>query len=165
MDWATAEWQKRTGKIFRDPDRAIRLLHQEGLLIKICTGVYRFDPEGVYKPQKDFTPDQRREILKRDNFLCVICGQGERNGVVLHVDHIMPKELGGDARIENGQTLCSKHNMLKKSLRQTETGKKLFIRYYELAKGDDNVKLMEFCKDILAVYDKHGMNDHIRWDD
>lgn len=83
----------------------------------------------------------------------------------MHVDHIMPKELGGDATIVNGQTLCSQHNMLKKSLKQTETGKKMFIRYYDLAKSDQNLKLMEFCRDVLAVYTKHNMNDHIKWDE
>ncbi|WP_408648712.1 hypothetical protein [Tumidithrix elongata] len=35
-----------------------------------------------------------------------------------------PKDMGGLATIENGQTLCSQHNFLKKNLRQTETGKK-----------------------------------------
>ena len=24
VDWATAEWKRLTGKVFRDPDRAIR---------------------------------------------------------------------------------------------------------------------------------------------
>lgn len=28
VDWATTEYKKRTSKIFRDLDRAIRLLHQ-----------------------------------------------------------------------------------------------------------------------------------------
>ncbi|MXX94328.1 MAG: HNH endonuclease [Gammaproteobacteria bacterium] len=165
VDWATEEWQQRTGKIFRDPDRAIRMLYQEGMLIKVGTGVYRYDPSGVYKPQKDFTTAQRLEILERDEYQCVICGKGKKHGVALHVDHIMPKELGGDATIENGQTLCSQHNMLKKSLKQTETGKKMFIRYYDLARSDQNLKLMEFCRDVLAVYTKHSMNDHIKWDE
>lgn len=165
VDWATEEWQRRTGKIFRDPDRAIRLLYQEGMLIKVGKGVYRYDPSGVYKPQRDFTSAQRLEIFERDGYQCVICGKGKKHGVALHVDHIMPKELGGDATIVNGQTLCSQHNMLKKSLKQTETGKKMFIRYYDLAKSDQNLKLMAFCRDVLAVYTKHNMNDHIKWDE
>ena len=163
VDWATKEWQLRTGKIFRDPDRAIRSLYQEGMLIKVRKGVYRYDSCRVHIPPRNFTPSQRRAILKRDNFQCVLCGKGKRHGVELHVDHIMPKELGGYATLENGQTLCSQHNMLKKSLKQTETGKKMFILYYDLAKSDNNAKLMDFCKAILAVYDKYGMNSHIKW--
>ena len=28
VDWVVAEFKKRTGKVFRDPDRGIRKLHQ-----------------------------------------------------------------------------------------------------------------------------------------
>lgn len=31
VDWVSVEWQKRTGKVFRDPDRGIRSLHQRRL--------------------------------------------------------------------------------------------------------------------------------------
>ena len=40
VDWAVAEYKRRTGEVFRDPDRAIRKLSQEGQLIKIRKGVY-----------------------------------------------------------------------------------------------------------------------------
>ena len=163
VDWATAEWTRRTGKVLRDPDRAIRLLHAEGLLIKVNAGVYRFDLESVNKPQQNFTHSQRQEILKRDGYRCVLCGQPRAPGVQLHVDHIVPKKHGGTATIENGQTLCSKHNMLKGSLQQTETGKKMFIRLYELAKSRRDERLIAFLEDILSVYKKHGINGHIDW--
>jgi hypothetical protein len=48
MDWLTAKYKKQTGHIFRDPDRAIRKLHQNGFLIKIRKGVYRYNPEDDY---------------------------------------------------------------------------------------------------------------------
>jgi len=35
VDWVTEEFKKRTGNVFRDPDRGIRKLSQEGQLIKI----------------------------------------------------------------------------------------------------------------------------------
>ena len=40
VDWALREWKEQTGTDLRDPDRAIRLLHQEGMLIQISKGVY-----------------------------------------------------------------------------------------------------------------------------
>ena len=83
--------------------------------------------------------------------------------VELHVDHIKPKELGGKAVVSNGQTLCSQHNMLKKNLNQTEIGKKMFIRFYELANERDEWEISHFCEDILEVYEKHKMDSHIRW--
>ena len=38
VDWVAATYKKRTGNIFRDPDRAIRQLAQSGFLIKIRVG-------------------------------------------------------------------------------------------------------------------------------
>jgi predicted restriction endonuclease len=164
VDWATEEYQKRTGNRFRDPDRQIRQLHQSGFLIKVSKGIYRYDPDYVIeKYLEDFSSQQKDEILKRDGYKCVICGKGINDGVELHIDHIKPKDLGGKATIENGQTLCAQHNFIKKNLKQTETGKKMFIRLYELAKIEKNIELLEFCKNILTVYEDFDMNGHIIW--
>lgn len=164
VDWATEEYKKRTGSVFRDPDRQIRQLHQKGFLIKVNKGVYRYDPKFVKeKNLEDFSPALKEQIFKRDNYKCVICGRGRKEGVEIHVDHIKPKDLGGKATLENGQTLCSQHNFLKKNFRQTETGKRLFIRLYELAKNENNKSLLKFCTEILEVFEKNGINGHIIW--
>ncbi len=164
VDWVTAEWRKRTGKVFRDPDRAIRKLSQEGQLIKISKGVYKYDPDFVRnKELEDFTGVQKEAIFKRDNYRCVICGRGRVDGVEIQADHIRPKDLGGEATIENGQTLCAQHNFQKKNYKQTETGKKMFIRLYELAKSLKDKRLKKFCADVLEVYEKNNINGHIVW--
>ena len=165
VDWVVSTYKERTGNVFRDPDRAIRQLAQSGFLIKIAKGIYKYDPEKAYKRVlEDFTAAQKETILKRDGYKCVICGKGKKDGVELHIDHIKPKDFGGEATIENGQTLCAQHNFIKKNLNQTETGKKMFIRLYQLAKREKNEKLMNFCGDVLETYEKHDINGHIVWD-
>ncbi|MCS7092287.1 MAG: HNH endonuclease [Patescibacteria group bacterium] len=165
VDWVEDKYVKLYGKKPRDIWRSIRKLHEEGFLIKIKKGVYCYDPEAVVRKHvDDFTKEQKEEILKRDNYKCVICGRGRKEGVELHVDHIQPKYLGGKSIVENGQTLCAQHNFIKKTLKQTETGKKMFIRLYELAKSEGNKKLMQFCADILETYERHGINGHIVWE-
>lgn len=130
VDWATTEYQKRTGKIFRDPDRQIRQLHQKGLLVKVDKGVYKYDPDLVkVRELEEFTAIQKQQILERDEFRCVICGKGKRDGVELQIDHIKPKDKGGKATIANGQTLCAMHNIRKKNYKQTETGKGCLLDY------------------------------------
>lgn len=164
VDWVTAEYLKRTGEVFRDPDRQIRSLHQEGFLIKVKTGVYKYSPVTAKRVAlQDFTKKQKEKIFKRDGYRCVICGKGKADGIVLHADHIKPKDMGGTATIENGQTLCASHNFRKKNLGQTETGKKMFIRLYEQAKisGDDEIQ--DFCEEVLGVYESRGINGHIKW--
>lgn len=165
VDWATKEWEKRTGKVFRDPDRGIRRLSQDGLLIKVSKGIYRYDPDLVQnKELEDFTEAQKREIMKRDNYRCVVCGRGRENGVELQVDHIKPKDQGGKATIDNGETLCAQHNFQKKNYKQTESGKRFFIRLYELAKVNNDKQLQDFCCQILEVYEKNNVNGHIVWE-
>lgn len=164
VDWVTLEYKNRNGGVFRDPDRGIRNLAQSGFLVKAKKGVYRYDPEYVVNRHlQDFTASQKKIILERDGYKCVQCGKGVKDGVELHVDHIKPKDFGGEATIENGQTLCAQHNFLKKNINQTETGKKMFIRLFELAKKDKNIDLQKFTFDILEVFEKHDMNGHIEW--
>lgn len=164
VDWVVATYKRRTGKVFRDPDRAIRHLAQSGFLIKISKGIYKYDPKMVHKKEfEDFTAAQKEAILKRDGYKCVQCGIGKREGAELHIDHIIPKDWGGKATIKNGQTLCSRCNFLKKNLKQTESGKKMFIRIYELAKSENNKDIMKFCSNILETYEKYNVNGHIIW--
>ncbi|WP_233706727.1 HNH endonuclease [Helicobacter felis] len=112
---------------------------------------------------EDFSPTLKKQILERDGYKCVICGAGQKEGVELHVDHIKPKDLGGQASLENGQTLCARHNFLKKNFNQTETGKKMFMRLLESARKNKEYDLVAFLEEVLSVYEKHGINGHIEW--
>ena len=51
---------------------------------------------------------------------------------------------------------------MKKNYSQTEAGKKYFIRIYEQAIANDDEKMVKFCKSLFDVYDKHGINGHIK---
>lgn len=53
--------------------------------------------------------DVRWAVWERDNFTCKHCGS-RRN---LTVDHIYPEVLGGEATVENCQTLCKPCNSRK----------------------------------------------------
>jgi hypothetical protein len=164
VDWVEDKYVKLYNRKPRDTWRNIRKLHEEGLLIKVKKGVYRYDPNYVKKRElDDFTAEQKEEIFKRDGYKCVVCGRGLENGVELHADHIKPRYLGGKSTIENGQTLCAQHNFIKKTMKQTETGKKMFIRLYELAKSEGNDELKKFCEGVLETYEKYNINGHIEW--
>jgi len=164
-----AAWLTIMGKRLEDSDRAIRRLHGDGFLEKVAKGQYMYNPDTSGKKEfVEFTAAEKKAILERDGYKCVVCGLGRENGVDLHIDHIKPRSLGGQGTLENGQVLCAPHNFIKKNLSQTETGKKGFIRLLELVRSapDDPVasQLEVFLLDVLSVYEKHGMNGHIRWD-
>ena len=164
VDEVMAQYEKIHGRVPRDPWRAARKLHQEGYLRKVRNGVYMYDPNLVYDAQlEEFTEQQRQFILARDNYKCQKCGASREEGAVLHVDHIKPRDKGGRAIVDNGRTLCSKHNLMKKNYGATESGKAMFIGLYNLAKVEGDQDMMDFCTDILSIYAKHDMNGHIPW--
>lgn len=168
-DWIaeiTRQCEQILGDTPQDLWRAARQLHQDGYLIKVKRGVYKYDPDYVHDPEyEEFSEAQKLEILKRDDYRCVQCGRGRREGVELHVDHIKPKDLDGKATIENGQVLCSQHNFLKKNLNATESGKRMFIKLYETAKREQESKFIAFSRKILEVFDEFDVNGHIEWDE
>ena len=162
VDWVTEQYEKEHDNPPRDPWRVIRQLHQEGILIKVKKGVYKYDPNYVNKVELwDFSNSDKQKILERDNYRCVVCGRGRENGVELVVDHINPKDKGGTNTIDNGQTLCTEHNLMKKNYSQTEAGKRFFIRMYEKAVSMNDEKTIAFCKSVFDVYDQFQINGHI----
>jgi len=158
------EYKKRTGKVFADTDRQIRKLSQTGFLIKVAKGIYRYDPEFVENRElEDFTSKQKVEIFTRDGYRCVQCGRSKNEGYELHADHILAKDKGGKAEVSNGQTLCSICNFRKKNYDQTESGKKMFIRLYKIAKKINDKQTLGFLEEVLSAYEKHNINGHIEW--
>jgi len=60
------------------------------------------------------------QVLQKDNWRRVSCGRCAHDGVVLHVDHITPRSLGGSDLIENLQTLCLLCNLGKSNRDATD---------------------------------------------
>ena len=162
VDWVTEQYQAEHGNPPRDPWRSIRQLHQDGKLIKVKMGVYKYDPSFVHEVTLfEFSPREREAIFERDDYRCVVCGRGINDGVELAADHIKPKDKGGTNTIENGQTLCYEHNLRKSNYSQTEAGKRYFIRMYQNALKNQDEKMITFCQAVFDVYDAHDVNGHI----
>ncbi|MDH7604177.1 MAG: HNH endonuclease [Melioribacter sp.] len=162
VDWVEEQYIKLYGKKPRDIWRQIRKYYQEGKLIKVKKGIYRYAPNFVKENQlRDFSPAVKEKIFKRDKYKCVVCGRGIKDGVEICADHIIPKDKGGTNTLENGQTLCMEHNLMKKNYSQTEAGKRFFIKIYKQAIKNQDEKMIKFCKDVFDAYDKHEINGHI----
>jgi len=163
VDWVEEQYKKLYGKKPRDTWRGIRRLYQEGILIKVKKGIYKYDPDLVQnKELYEFPPNIKEAIFRRDNYKCIVCGRGREEGVEIHADHKIPLDKGGTNTVDNGQTLCSEHNFLKKNYSQTEFGKRFLIRLYKDAIEKNDKRMVKFCKEIFDVYDKYGVNGHIR---
>lgn len=142
----------------RDPWRAIRKLYQEGYLIQVKKGVYKRIPG--YKGHKvlaPFPPEIKEQIFKRDNYRCVVCGNGLHNGYEICADHIVPQAKGGQSILENGQTLCSEHNLMKKRYGTTDFLRKYSETMIKRAREFKDVKTEKLFKDILEILKKHNV--------
>lgn len=64
--------------------------------------------------QRRLVSDRMRyDVLSRDGFRCVLCGATQKDGVTLHVDHIIPLAKGGLSEMSNLRTLCERCNLGK----------------------------------------------------
>jgi len=162
IDWVEKKYLRLYGKKPRDTWRAIRRLYQKGFLIKVKKGVYKYDESLIQnKILYEFPEEVKKAIFKRDNYKCVVCFRGIDDGIEIHADHKIPIEKGGTNSIENGQTLCSEHNILKKNYSQTEFGKRFLIKLYKEALKKNDTRMINFCKEIFDIYNKYSINMHI----
>ena len=73
--------------------------------------------EGIPLPELDsyaiIRPKKWWDVLARDNWTCVSCGRSAQTGIMLHIDHIIPRSRGGTDDTSNLQTLCWKCNIGK----------------------------------------------------
>ena len=159
VDHVTKEYLSLTGRPLRDPDRAARTLYGRGQLVKISTGVYKYDPKLVSQESGNGFPTAvKQRIYEADGYKCRICGRGQKEGVVLHADHIKPRHKGGLGTFENGQTLCGECNILKKNYGQVEFGKRLYQKYLDVALHTNDLAMIKFCEDILKVFERHQID-------
>ncbi|MDR0420449.1 MAG: HNH endonuclease [Prevotellaceae bacterium] len=71
-----------------------------------------------HKTKRDINWRLRFLVMRKDNFKCVACGRNPATDpeIVLHVDHILAWDKGGETVYENLQTLCSVCNIGKSNL-------------------------------------------------
>lgn len=75
----------------------------------------RIQPRPRQEDQRTIPVGLRYQVLRRDNFKCVLCGRSPATEptVVLHVDHILAFSRGGKTRPENLRSLCQDCNLGK----------------------------------------------------
>ena len=58
---------------------------------------------------------QRERVFMRDGRVCQICGTDEGE---MHIDHIIPRKVGGDHSLDNLRVLCKSCNLRKGALNE-----------------------------------------------
>ena len=96
--------------------------------------------------------DKKLNILKRDNYICQICGRKlisdrgkEFEDNYFNIDHILPKSKGGKDSSDNLRALCRKCNLSRNNL-DIEDYKKIVLGKSHYSLGITRVKYM--CKEF-----------------
>lgn len=114
-----------SGTIFHKPKGGFEIA-----IGKWSNGVIDYEPSGGFqikeekdtgnnvikhKTKRDASVKLRFDVFKRDNFKCCACGASPAKdvNVELHIDHIFPWSKGGETKMDNLQTLCSRCNIGK----------------------------------------------------
>ncbi len=81
---------------------------------KYCSDKCRIEARD-HQLEKTQPYKKRFQVLERDGFRCQYCGLSPRTNkkIVLHVDHINPKDNGGDDDLDNLVTACNYCNIGK----------------------------------------------------
>lgn len=97
----------------KDEDDFDTWLYKES--IKSCE--YRLKQKPVIpfaeEERRKMTASLRYDVLKKDDFRCVLCGRSADDDVKLHVDHILLVSKGGKTEVTNLRTLCEYCNFGK----------------------------------------------------
>ena len=102
----------------------------------------------------------RYDVLRRDNFACRYCGT-RAPSVELHVDHVIPKSLGGSDDGWNLTAACAPCNLGKNNSAPTDTIIMEVRRdqaNFMIATGRHNVPC-EFCGTPIAC----GPDEYIQY--
>jgi len=88
---------------------------QEAILKSLPSNYEDMDEWLKDNKRRNIKKSVRYEVLSRANFRCEACGDSPKvnNECVLHVDHIVPRTMGGLENITNYQCLCERCNISK----------------------------------------------------
>ncbi len=75
----------------------------------VAAGFGAYAPGGAVYLKDRISPELRKAVFSRDGHRCIECGSSKR----LCADHIVPESKGGQATLDNLQTLCRPCNSEK----------------------------------------------------
>lgn len=98
---------------------------------------------------RSFPIDVRQEIVLRDHFTCTYCNRtgeidGDPDGELWNIDHIVPWSKGGSTSVDNGVLSCKKCNSDKRDMTPAQYLK--WLRFSLLQKVEDDA-LSDTCID------------------
>ena len=111
-DYLNVAYGPKRMVVVAQAQRIWRKAHREGLCDPESI-VERFKNRGsTSETRTKISAGLRYEVFQRDSGTCQVCGRSAPE-VVLHVDHRIPRSMGGTNTLDNLQILCEEDNLGK----------------------------------------------------
>ncbi|MCX6148727.1 MAG: hypothetical protein NTW25_15955 [Candidatus Kapabacteria bacterium] len=96
-----------------------------------------------------YTDEEVNNILTRDGFKCVVCGNRENEILKLNIGFLENKTNVNLKSNLNKVTLCENH----KNINEIHSLKKLFLDLHQISINENNSEFISFTNKILKVYE------------
>ena len=115
--FSSGTYEKRYGTWRQSLERFVEFINSEEIETE-KTLEAKSENAPRHKTKRDINWRLRFLVMRRDNFKCVACGRNPATdtAIILHVDHKLAWDKGGETVYENLQTLCSVCNIGKSNL-------------------------------------------------
>ena len=158
------DYKKVTGKVFGDPTRTARKLHELGRVQRSPKGKLQYF---WYDSKLDnvaevelFTEEEKIIILEKYDYQCAVCNKGVADGLKVTVGYAVSVKRGGKLDIANGRVLCPRHKFILETAQDSEVSaanfRKLRKDFPQI--GKTSARGMKFWEEFLDLLIRHGID-------
>jgi hypothetical protein len=157
------DYKKATGKVFGDPTRTARKLHELGRVQRSPKGRTQYF---WYDSKLDqtweievFTEDERTAILEKYDYQCAVCKKGASDGIKVTVGYAVSVKRGGKLDIDNGRVLCPRHKFILETAQDSDVSASNFrkLRKDFPQIGKTSAKGMQFWEEFVELLERYNI--------
>ena len=157
------DYKEATGKVFADPTRTARKLHELGRVQRTSRGPTQYFWYDAKLETSDeievFTESEITEIMEKYKYQCAVCHRGPADGVRVTVGYAVSVKRGGKLDVENGRVLCPRHKFILETAQDSEVSASNFrkIRKEFPQVGKTSAKEMKFWEDFTDLLERYDI--------
>lgn len=155
------DYKKATGKVFGDPTRTARKLHELGRVQRSPKGrtqYFWYDSTLDHTWEIEvFTEDEKTAILEKYDYQCAVCKKGAADGIKVTVGYAVSVKRGGKLDIANGRVLCPRHKFILETAQDSEVSASNFrkLRKDFPQIGKTSAKGMQFWEEFVELLERY----------
>lgn len=156
------DYKKLADKVFGDPTRTARKLHELGRVQRSPKGrtqYFWYDSKLDNVGEMEvFSEDEITIILEKYDYQCAVCKKGAADGIKVTVGYAVSVKRGGKLDVANGRVLCPRHKFILETAQDSEVSavnfRKLRKEFPQIGKSSaKGMKFWEEFADLLERYD------------